>query len=87
MCPWSKPGQALRCADIKLKLERNSAARTIPFGVREPALCAGSFTMDKAFIQDASASSKVMIVITSSAGQPVTFEFPIKGFEKAYAEM
>jgi invasion protein IalB len=43
--------------------------------------------MDKTFIQEAGASSKVMIVITSSAGQPVTLEFPIKGFEKAYAKM
>jgi invasion protein IalB len=80
------PGIAVP-AGIQLKLEKNTAARTIPFEVCEPAWCAGSFTMDKAFIQDASASSKVMIVITSSAGQPVTFEFPIKGFDKAYAKM
>jgi invasion protein IalB len=72
---------------IQLKLEKSPAARTIPIEVCEPAWCAGSFAMDKAFIQEASASGKVMIVITSSAGQPLTFEFPIKGFEKAYAKM
>jgi invasion protein IalB len=72
---------------IQLKLEKSSAARTIPIEVCEPAWCAGTFAMDKAFVQEVSASSKVTIVITSSAGQPVTFEFPIKGFEKAYAKM
>ncbi|WP_426425250.1 invasion associated locus B family protein [Bradyrhizobium genosp. A] len=72
---------------IQLKLEKSSATKTIPIEVCEPAWCAGSLAMDKAFIQEASASGKVMIVITSSAGQPVQFEFPIKGFEKAYAKM
>lgn len=72
---------------IQLKLEKSSATKTIPIEVCEPAWCAGSLAMDKAFIQEASASGKVMIVITSSAGQPLSFEFPIKGFEKAYAKM
>lgn len=72
---------------IQLKLEKSTAAKTIPIEVCEPAWCAGSFAMDKAFVQEASSSGKVMIVITSSAGQPVTFEFPIKGFDKAYAKM
>ena len=80
------PGVAVP-AGIQLKLEKNTSTRTIPYEVCEPAYCAGSFAMDKAFIQEASASSKVMIVITSSAGQPVTLEFPIKGFDKAYAKM
>ncbi|MBR0852505.1 invasion associated locus B family protein [Bradyrhizobium diazoefficiens] len=80
------PGVAVP-AGIQLKLEKSAATRTIPYEVCEPAYCSGSFAMDKAFIQDASASSKVMIVVTSSAGQPVTLEFPIKGFEKAYAKM
>jgi invasion protein IalB len=80
------PGVAVP-AGIQFRLEKNTATRTIPYEVCEPAYCAGSFAMDKAFIQDASASSKVMIVITSSAGQPVTLEFPIKGFDKAYAKM
>ncbi|WP_027519156.1 invasion associated locus B family protein [Bradyrhizobium sp. WSM1417] len=72
---------------IQLKFEKSSATKTIPIEVCEPAWCAGSLAMDKAFIQEASASGKVMIVITSSTGQPVQFEFPIKGFEKAYAKM
>lgn len=72
---------------IQLKLEKSSATKTIPVEVCEPAWCAGSLAMDKDFIQEASASAKVTIVITSSAGQPVTFEFPIRGFEKAYAKM
>lgn len=72
---------------IQLKLEKSSATKTIPIEVCEPAWCAGSLAMDKAFIQEASASGKVTIVIRSSAGQPVTFELPIKGFDKAYAKM
>jgi invasion protein IalB len=80
------PGIAIQ-PGIQLKLEKSSSTRTLPIEVCEPAWCSGSLPMDKTFIQEAGASSKVMIVITSSAGQPVTLEFPIKGFEKAYAKM
>jgi invasion protein IalB len=72
---------------IQLKLEKAAAPRKFPIEVCEPNWCSGSLPMDKGFVQEVSASSKVTIIITSSAGQPFTFEFPIKGFEKAYAKM
>ena len=43
--------------------------------------------MDKTFIREIAASSKVTIVVTSSAGQPFTFELPINSFEKSYAKL
>jgi invasion protein IalB len=72
---------------IQLKLEAASAARKVPIEVCEPNWCSGSLPMDKAFIHEVSTSSKVTVIVTSSNGQPFTFEFPIKGFEKAYAKM
>jgi invasion protein IalB len=72
---------------IQLKLETGSAPHKVPIEICEPAWCSGTLAMDKAFVQEVTASSKVSIIVTSSAGQPITFEFPIKGFEKAYAKM
>jgi len=72
---------------IQLKLEHGLAPRKVPIEICEPNWCSGSLPMDKAFIQEVSASSKVTVVVTSSAGQPFTVEFPIKGFDKAYAKM
>jgi invasion protein IalB len=72
---------------IQLKLENGSAPHKVPIEVCEPAWCSGTLPMDKAFVQEVTASSKASIIVTSSAGQPLTFEFPIKGFEKAYAKM
>jgi invasion protein IalB len=72
---------------IQLKLENGSAPHKVPIEICEPNWCSGTLPMDKAFVQEVTASSKVSIIVTSSAGQPITFEFPIKGFEKAYAKM
>lgn len=72
---------------IELKLEKGAAPRKMPIEICEPNWCSGSLPMDKGFIQELATSSKASVVITSSAGQPFTFEFPINGFEKAYAKM
>jgi invasion protein IalB len=72
---------------LELKLEKGAAPRKVPIEICEPNWCSGSLPMDKAFIQELATSSKATIIVTSSAGQPFTFEFPINGFEKAYAKM
>jgi invasion protein IalB len=72
---------------IRLQLEGTAAPRKVPIEICEPNFCSGTLAMDKTFVRDASASSKVTIVVTSSAGQPVTLDFPIKGFEKAFSRM
>jgi invasion protein IalB len=72
---------------IELKLDKGATPHKVPIEICEPNWCSGSLPMDKAFIQELSTSSKASVVITSSAGQPFTFEFPIMGFEKAYAKM
>jgi invasion protein IalB len=80
------PG-VLLAPGIQLKLENAMAPRKIAFEVCEPNWCSGSVPMDKAFVQEVVGASKVTITVTSSNGQPFTLEFPIKGFEKAYAKM
>lgn len=72
---------------IQLKLENSATPHKVPFEICEPNWCMGTVAMDKALVQEVTASSKASITITSSAGQPFTFELPIKGFEKAYARM
>lgn len=72
---------------IEIKLDKGATPHKVPIEICEPVWCSGSLPMDKAFIQELATSSKATIVITSSAGQPFTFEFPINGFEKAYAKM
>ena len=72
---------------IQLKLEKAAAAKKFPIEACEPNWCSASMPMDKAFIREIAASSKVTVVVTYSAGQPFTSEFPINGFEKAYSKM
>jgi invasion protein IalB len=72
---------------IEVKLEKGAAPHKVPIEICEPNWCSGSLPMDKGFIQELATSSKATVVITSSAGQPFTFEFPINGFEKAFAKM
>jgi invasion protein IalB len=72
---------------IELKPEKAATSHKVPIEICEPNWCSGSLPMDKALIQELATSSKATVVITSSAGQPFTFEFPINGFEKAFAKM
>jgi invasion protein IalB len=71
---------------VELKLEK-AAARKFMFDFCEPSRCSASLIADKNFIREASLASSLAIVIQSSDGKPVNFEFPIKGFDKAYAKM
>lgn len=72
---------------LELKLDTAAAPRKVPIEICEPNWCSGSLAMDKTFAQEITAASKVTITITSSAGQPIALEFPVKGFDKAYAKM
>ena len=71
---------------VELKLEK-AGARKFAFDFCEPSRCSASLIADKNFIREASLSASLAVVIQSSDGKPVNFEFPIKGFDKAYAKM
>jgi invasion protein IalB len=71
---------------VEFKLEK-AAARKFAFDFCEPSRCSASLIADKNFIREASAAASLTVVIQSSDGKPVNFEFPIKGFDKAYAKM
>ena len=71
---------------VELKLEK-AAPRKLPFDLCEPSRCSASLIVDKNFIREASLAASLAVVIQSSDGRPVNFEFPIKGFDKAYAKM
>jgi invasion protein IalB len=71
---------------VELKFDK-ATARKAAFEFCEPTRCVASLAADAAFIRDASATSAITLSVQSSDGKPVNFEFPIKGFEKAYAKM
>jgi invasion protein IalB len=71
---------------VELKLEK-AAARKLAFDFCEPSRCSASLIADKNFLREASLAASLALVIQSSDGKPVNFEFPIKGFDKAYAKM
>jgi invasion protein IalB len=71
---------------VEFKLEK-AAARKFVFDFCEPSRCSASLIADKNFIREASAAANLTVVIQSSDGKPVNFDFPIKGFDKAYAKM
>jgi invasion protein IalB len=72
---------------VELKLEKTAAVRKLAFDFCEPSRCSASLIADKNFVREASAAASLAVVIQSSDGRPVNFEFPIKGFDKAYAKM
>jgi invasion protein IalB len=71
---------------VEVKFEK-AAARKLAFDVCEPSRCVASLAADGSLIRDLSTAAKIMIVLQSADGKPVNFEFPIKGFDKAYAGM
>jgi invasion protein IalB len=71
---------------IDVKFDK-AFARKFVFDFCEPSRCSASFVADSTFIQDVSAAASVKVTLQSSDGKPVNFEFPIKGFDKAYAKM
>jgi invasion protein IalB len=71
---------------LELKFDK-TAARKVAFEICEPARCVANLVADPAFIRDASAAASITLSVQSSDGKPVNFEFPVKGFEKAYAKM
>jgi invasion protein IalB len=71
---------------VELKFDK-TATRKAAFEFCEPSRCVASLAADTAFIRDASATSAITLSVQSSDGKPVNFEFPIKGFDKAFAKM
>jgi invasion protein IalB len=71
---------------IDVKFDK-AFTRKFAFDFCEPSRCSASFAADSTFIQDLSAAASVKITLQSSDGKPVNFEFPVKGFDKAYAKM
>ncbi len=52
-----------------------------------PSRCAATLNFDDAFIREAMSAATANLLIQSSDGSTVRFDFPIKGFDKAYAQL
>jgi invasion protein IalB len=71
---------------VEVKFEKANPRKT-PFDFCEPSRCVATLTTDAALIRDISAAGTVTVVMQAADGKPVNFDFPIKGFEKAYGKM
>lgn len=71
---------------IELKLGK---ARThkIPFMSCTPNQCAGTMAMDEAIVREATRAEKAEATIRSIDGRTIRFAFPVKGFERAVAQL
>jgi invasion protein IalB len=71
---------------VELRLGR-AAVRKIPFVSCEPQRCTASTPVDNNLVRDISAASTADVLIYAPNGAGVKFNFPLKGFDKAYAEL
>ena len=71
---------------LELHLGR-AAVRKIPYESCFPKHCVASTPIDGAFVRNVSAASTADVVITAATGKTLKFNFPIKGFAKAYAAL
>jgi invasion protein IalB len=63
------------------------AKRTLAFDSCDTGHCTAVSTMDNAFIHDVSTAQAAEIAIHAQNGQTIQFNIPLKGFDKAYAQL
>jgi invasion protein IalB len=71
---------------IELRLGK-AAVRKMPFVSCEPSRCTASIPVDNTLVRDITAAASADVVIYAPNGSGVKFNFPLKGFDKAYAEL
>jgi invasion protein IalB len=71
---------------VEVKLGK-AAARKVPFTTCDNGRCTATLAMDRNLVRDMTATAEAEIVIYAPNGAGVQFKFPLKGFEKAYAQL
>ena len=71
---------------VELQLEKVSK-RSIPYETCDTGHCIASVVMDAAMMRDLTASTKAQLTVHAANGQILNFEIPIKGFDKASAQI
>jgi invasion protein IalB len=71
---------------VELKLGK-AAARKVPFTTCDNGHCTATLAMDRDLVRDMTMTAEAEIVIYAPNGSGVQFKFPLKGFEKAYAQL
>ena len=70
-----------------VSLQLGKSVRKLPFTSCFPTHCTASMSIDGKFVHDVSGASSAEVVIQAPNGRAVKFEFPTKGFDKAYAAL
>jgi invasion protein IalB len=63
------------------------AKRKMPYESCDTGRCTAGTIMDANFVRDITASATMKVFIQSSNGQTIQFDIPIKGFDKASAQL
>jgi invasion protein IalB len=71
---------------VRIEFDKK-AGRTLPFDSCDTGHCTAISVMDSAFIHDLSGAQSAEIVIHAQNGKNIQFDIPIKGFDKAYAQL
>jgi invasion protein IalB len=71
---------------VELKFP-NAAARKLPFNTCGPQSCTAMVPLDPTLVRDLIAAPTADVAFRANNGQNVQFQFPVKGFEKAYAAL
>lgn len=67
--------------------EKESSPRRFVYESCDPTRCFATLSLDSAFIRDAIAAPTATVIIRAINGSTVRISFPIKGFDKAYAQL
>ncbi|HET9902542.1 MAG TPA: invasion associated locus B family protein [Xanthobacteraceae bacterium] len=70
-----------------VQLRLGKAVRKMPFVSCEPQRCTASIPVDNSLIRDIGGTADADVIIYAPNGSGVKFNFPLKGFDKAYAEL
>jgi invasion protein IalB len=65
----------------------NSEVRKFAFETCDTNGCVASATLDDKFLHDATKSSKATVTLHGTAGNTIRFEIPMKGFDRAFAQL
>ncbi len=71
---------------VELRLGK-AAVRKLPFVSCEQQRCTATMPLDSTLVRDINAVQTADVVVYAPNGSGVKFNFPLKGFDKAYAEL
>lgn len=80
------PTGVLIAPGVEVRLGK-AAVRKAAYAMCDNGRCTATLPVDAALVRDINAAGEAEVVIHAANGQNVQFKFPLKGFDRAYAEL